>query len=250
VENTGTYKARILIIEDDKDIREMMRFDLSDAGYRIETAANGIKGLEKFGSGENWDIVLLDQRMPHMEGMEVLRRMRERDPMVRVIVITAHASVEFAAEAAKNGAVDFLRKPFSFDVLRGAVKATLSQPRRPIVENEEHPPLRLFNGFQFRPVSLPPMEEETTGMRVRRAFEVEAPSGERRFCAVDISLYVRQLVEMVTGRHYEPSHRFWDAMSERVLSDYLWQKAELAPEVLPVHDLVEEQLQVAHNFAR
>jgi FixJ family two-component response regulator len=247
VENTETDKARILIIEDDRDIREMMRFDLSDAGYRIETAANGIKGLEKFGSGEDWDVVLLDQRMPRMEGMEVLRHMRERDPMVRVIVITAHASVEFAAEAMKNGAIDFLRKPFSFDVLRGAVKVTLTQPRQAI--GEESRPLQLFNGFQFRPMPLPPREEETTGLRVRRAFEVEAPSGEKRYCAVDISLYVRQLVELITGHNYEPSDSLWDAICERVLSDYLWQNAEIAPELLPVHDLTEEQLQVVRKFA-
>jgi hypothetical protein len=99
-------------------------------------------------------------------------------------------------------------------------------------------------------MSLPPREEETTGLRVRRAFEVEAPSGEKRYCAVDISLYVRQLVELVTGHHYEPSESLWDAVCERVLSDYLWQKAQIAPELLPVHDLTEEQLQVVRKFAR
>jgi DNA-binding NtrC family response regulator len=104
--------ARILIIDDEAHIRQMMRLTLETAQYQVGEASDGLKGLEVFGDGSAWDVVLLDQRMPGIDGLETLRRLKEQAPEVRVIMVTAFASIELAVDAMKLGATDFMRKPF------------------------------------------------------------------------------------------------------------------------------------------
>jgi CheY-like chemotaxis protein len=253
---------RILIIDDEQHIRETMQLALEAVGYQVETAADGAEGLEKFGTGEAWDLVLLDQRMPGMDGLEVLPRMRERDPAARVVMVTAYGTIELAVDAMKAGAVDFLRKPFTPEVLRGAVKAALALPRQ-AVSGEEHsltdllsptvaipgsvtqlPPIRFrtLNGYYFWPVSLPEGGEETEALRIRRAFEVKSPAGETRYCAVDLATSIREFVRAEVQRDYAPNDPLWDIVCRSALSNYLWQQASLPPEVLPVYELTREQL--------
>src|SRR5689334_9257581 len=113
--------ARILMVDDEHNIRMMIRLALQHDGHTVEAAADGSEGLEKFGDGSAWDLVLLDQRMPGLEGMAVLRQMRYYDADARVIMITAFGTVDLAVDAMKAGATDFLRKPFTADTLRGAI---------------------------------------------------------------------------------------------------------------------------------
>src|SRR3974377_1887550 len=101
---------RILVIDDEANIRRVMRLTLETAGYEVGEAEDGLPGLEAFGDGSAWDAVLLDQRMPGMDGLETLRRMKERRSDVRAIMVTAFASVELAVDAMKLGATDFVRK--------------------------------------------------------------------------------------------------------------------------------------------
>src|SRR5438034_8537810 len=103
--------ARILVIDDEHNIRTMIRLALQHVGHTVETAADGLEGLEKFGNGTAWDLTLLDQRMPGMEGLEVLREIRQRDSQAQVVMITAFGTIDLAVEAMKSGATDFLRKP-------------------------------------------------------------------------------------------------------------------------------------------
>src|ERR1043166_8082101 len=70
-------RERILIIDDEEHIRRMMRLTLEAAGYRVEEASNGNEGLSLYGNGSNWSAVLLDQRMPGMDGLETLRGLRK-----------------------------------------------------------------------------------------------------------------------------------------------------------------------------
>ncbi len=239
-------QAKILVIEDETDIREMMQFDLRDAGYEVETAADGIVGVAKFGTGAEWDLVLLDQQMPRMDGLEVLRRLRAQDPTSRIIMVTAHATIELASKALQGGAMDFFRKPFSFGTLRSAVRAALARSRQETCGNDEERTIRPFcslNGYQFRPLPLPASEKETETMRVRRAFEVQGPSGEARHCLVDVTLYVRDIVRAATGHDLAPAHPAWDAVCENALANYLWQQADFSPDTLPIYDLSSQQLQ-------
>jgi CheY-like chemotaxis protein len=253
---------RILIIDDEQHIRETMQLALEAVGYQVETAADGLEGLEKFAAGEAWDLVLLDQRMPGMDGLEVLPRMRERDPSARVVMVTAYGTIELAVDAMKAGAVDFLRKPFTPEVLRSAVQAALTQPRQPVraeahslagllpptpseTRRSPHLPLihfRTLNGYMFWPVELPPGAQETDALRIRRAFEVKSPVGETRYCAVDLAASIREFVRAEVQRDYPPDDPVWDMVCRSAMANYLWQQASLPPEVLPVYELTREQL--------
>src|SRR6266496_1267441 len=118
---------RILIIDDEENIRRVMRLSLQAAGYEVGEAGDGERGLKAFGDGSGWDAVLLDQRMPGMDGLETLRQINERDATARVIMATAYASIELAVDAMKLGATDFVRKPMTPEILRNAVSAALSK---------------------------------------------------------------------------------------------------------------------------
>ena len=93
-----------------------------------------------------WDVVLLDQKMPGIDGIETLRRLRERAPATRVIMVTAFASIELAVEAMKLGATDFVRKPMTPDILRTRLpqpwpKPPVTTPMGPVGTSSEAPAL-------------------------------------------------------------------------------------------------------------
>jgi DNA-binding NtrC family response regulator len=100
-------KGRILIIDDDEDIREVLGDRLASQGFEVGTASNGVEGLRRL-RGEDVEVVLLDLQMPEMDGMAVLRRIEEEDLDTTVVVITAYGSIERAVKAMKAGAFDFI----------------------------------------------------------------------------------------------------------------------------------------------
>lgn len=118
--------ARILVIDDEANIRETLRLALETEGYVVETAADGPEGLGKFGTGEGWDLVLLDQRMPALEGTEVLRRLYDTNHSVPVILLTAYGSINLTAEVLGAGARAFLTKPITPAQLRDVVGRILA----------------------------------------------------------------------------------------------------------------------------
>ena len=119
-------QANILIIDDEETMRDSCRQTLSRDGNRVEVAEDGSKGLSLLRT-ESFDLVILDLKMPGLSGMEVLKRIKEDDPEVVVIVITGYATVESAVEAMKRGAYDFIPKPFTPDSLRVIVKRALDR---------------------------------------------------------------------------------------------------------------------------
>ncbi|RAK06481.1 response regulator receiver domain-containing protein [Halanaerobium saccharolyticum] len=104
-------KNKILIVDDEKNIRLTLKTALSKAGYEVETAVNGEDGLSKL-QEEKFPIVLLDMKMPGMDGIQFLKRITDDEIETKVIMITGYGSVETAVETLKLGAVDYLRKPF------------------------------------------------------------------------------------------------------------------------------------------
>jgi len=119
-------KKRVLIIDDEKNIRLTLSQCLELADYEVDTAVSGEHGLEKY-ANENYDLILLDMKMPNLDGMEVLRRVKKQNPGQDVIMITAFGTVETAVEAMKLGAVDYLRKPFTPEEIRSIVKRVLER---------------------------------------------------------------------------------------------------------------------------
>src|SRR5215475_10047057 len=124
---------KLLVVDDEANIRQMMRLSLEAAGYEVEESASGEDGLANFGSGHEHAAVLLDQKMPGMDGLETLRRLKQRLPEACVIMVTAFASIDLAVDAMRLGATDFLRKPMTPEALRASVAAALaSRPRLPL----------------------------------------------------------------------------------------------------------------------
>ena len=126
--NREVERIRILVVDDERDIREGFGTYLSRLGFQLYTAKRGEEALQIFEEAHP-AIVLLDLKMPGMDGMEVLKLLRERDPSLLVIVITGYATVETAIEAMKQGAYDFISKPFEPDQLRIVVNRAADKIR-------------------------------------------------------------------------------------------------------------------------
>ena len=111
---------KILIVDDEAKMRRVLELQLTGAGYEVTKAASaeeGLKALDTPGTGPDFALALTDLRLPGIDGVEFLRRIRRRFPSLPVIVMTAFGTVETAVEAMKSGAGDYLLKPFSLDDL-------------------------------------------------------------------------------------------------------------------------------------
>jgi DNA-binding NtrC family response regulator len=128
-----TEGASILIIDDEESIRDSCSQVLRKAGYVVKTAKNGKEGLEAF-KQEFFHAVLLDLKLPVMDGMEVLSRIKEESLETPVIIITGHGTIISAVEAIKRGAFDYVTKPFSPEELRIMAKKALER-RKIFFEN-------------------------------------------------------------------------------------------------------------------
>lgn len=128
-------KPGILIVDNDPDCREILQDSLGMEGYAISTARNGEEALAKIAQ-ENPDLVLLDIRMPRLDGMEVLRRVKEQTPERLVIMITAYGTIDIAVEAMKLGAYDFVTKPLNPDHV--AMVVTKALERKSLVEESRY----------------------------------------------------------------------------------------------------------------
>jgi two-component system NtrC family response regulator len=121
-------KSVILLIDDDDSLRRVMEFSLTEAGHTVQTASNGEDGLRLFDKG-TFDAVITDITMPGMSGMEVLAKVLQRVPTIPVIVITAYGTIESAVEAMKQGAFDYITKPFNRDELRLTLEKAIKMRR-------------------------------------------------------------------------------------------------------------------------
>ena len=121
----------ILIVDDEKNIRLALSMSLETLDIPVETAASGAEALEKVAQ-TGYGLMLLDLRMPGLDGMEVLRQVSQQRPETKVIIITAYGSIDLAVEAMKLGAVDFLQKPFDAAQVREMVRRILKK------EGESH----------------------------------------------------------------------------------------------------------------
>lgn len=114
----------VLVVDDEESVREGCRQALEEGGYEAKVAVDGLQGLQLLKELRP-KVVLVDLRMPRMDGMELLDKIREIDPNVVSIVISGYGTMESAVEAMKKGASDFLRKPFNSESLLGAVTSNL-----------------------------------------------------------------------------------------------------------------------------
>lgn len=111
----------VLVIDDDDSLRRVVEYNLHEDGYRVITAADGTMGLQAF-QAQPVDLVLTDIRMPEMDGLELLTRLKAMQADLPVIILTAHGTIDSAVEAMKLGAYDYLTKPFNREQLKAAVR--------------------------------------------------------------------------------------------------------------------------------
>ena len=207
--------TRILIADDEEIIVRSCRRILEDAGTTIDSASDGVEALRKIEDAP-WDILVLDIMMPGLDGLEVLRNVKERHPEIDVIMITGLAQIPTAVKAMKLGAFDYLPKPFDPDDLKHVVERALER-RRLVQENRE---LRteVSSKYRFENIigSSPAMQavfrliakcaptnstvlitgESGTGKEmIARAIHYNSLRKDKPFVAVDCTTLSEQLLE-------------------------------------------------------
>jgi len=240
---------KVLIIDDEAHIRQMMRLTLEASGYEVEEAANGEEGLNRLGRGHLRQVVVLDQKMSGIDGLETLRRVKQRAPDACVLMVTAFASVELAVDAMKLGATDFLRKPMTPETLRGAVAAAMAarapaSHERALAGRPTSETLTL-NGFQILR-----SREPGDAAKVEHTFQVTHVSdGAETSVVVTIDPEIVARVARLSRRSLQPGGAFWREQAERLLSAYVWSEGK-APESLrlTVRDVSREDIELAASW--
>ncbi len=123
-EGGTSVRQKILVVDDDEKITSLLRRSLAFEGYEVTTAANGLEGLKTMLAAEP-DLVILDVMMPHVDGWEVCRRIREGGSSVPVLMLTAKDEIKDRVKGLDTGADDYLVKPFALEELLARVRALL-----------------------------------------------------------------------------------------------------------------------------
>jgi CheY-like chemotaxis protein len=244
----------VLIIDDEEHVRQMMRLALETSGYEVGEAPDGAAGLKLYGDGSDWNVVVLDQRMPGMDGLETLTKLRGADPGARVIMATAYASIELAVDAMKLGATDFVRKPMTPEALRNAVAAAFAKKLEPppvagVVSKKEPPSPGGVKTITLNGFSILDEGEEKSQAPNERRFVVVGPDGNRQEVLVLIDEEPVGYVERMIRRRVPPESSFWTEQARDLLSDYLWSEGKTPPPgKITVKDLDPDKLPIAERW--
>ena len=131
---------RLLIVDDDKQIRELLTFDIAQSGYIVDSATDGEEGLKK-ALENNYDLILLDVMMPKMDGFSVCKNIRIQNPSVPIIMLTAKGTIEDKTQGFDYGADDYLIKPFEIQEVLLRIRALLRR-NQPVVQKNPKEVLR------------------------------------------------------------------------------------------------------------
>lgn len=119
---------RVLIVDDEDDFRNIVKDILTDEGFKTAEASDGLDAIRIFGNN-SFDAVLLDLRMPGMDGIQTLRELKKIDSRIPIIILTAFGDIPTAVQAVKQGAYDFITKPPEFDKLITIIRRVVEVPR-------------------------------------------------------------------------------------------------------------------------
>ena len=122
--------ANVLLVDDEVPFVETMTKRLTKRDLRITSAFNGKEALDKLEEDRSVEVVILDVKMPGMDGAETLKEIKKRYPLVEVIMLTGHATVESGIDGMKLGAFDYLMKPCDMDQLMSKVKEAVAKKRQ------------------------------------------------------------------------------------------------------------------------
>jgi len=228
-----TESRRILVIDDEEDMLENCSRILRRIGYEPLTEKDPVRAVEAI-ERERPDLVLTDLRMPEMDGIEILRATKQIDPEIPVILFTAYATIETAVEAIKEGAFDYIPKPFSADQLQVSIERALQQKR--LLEENRRLKEQVASTYSFENIvgkSLPMLQvfelikkvakseanvlilgESGTGKElVARSIHANSRRAERAFIPVDCASLPETLLESELFGHEKGA--FTGAVSSR-----------------------------------
>ena len=246
--------ARILVIDDTRNIRKMVELALKQDGHQVRCEEDGARGLQAFGTGEDWDLALVDQQMPKATGSEVIAEARRRDPNARLVMMTAFATSELASQVLEAGAMDFLRKPFTTEVLRGAIQAALfhlpqaqeeAASGRASTSGVARTSWRV-NGWSFWPQDGAPRPAAApASLEFGHLFQVSSPGGNQTPCFVGVTAHIR----VQAGREAEDDE-YWEAVCAQSLLNLLWEKPQAPPAILPLYEMPRSSRESGRGLVR
>lgn len=216
---TTPLRASVLVVDDEPSIRESLRMILEFEGYRVDEAATGSQALVKL-SERPPDAAILDIKMPEMDGLELLRALRERGYDTPVLMISGHADVATAVEATRRGAFDFFEKPLQRErvlvALRNAIEASRLQAENRTLRQE--PDSLIGNSILIRrlretieraaptPATVLVTGESGTGKElVARAIHLGSPRRDRPLVQVNCAAIPEELIESELFGHEKGS---------------------------------------------
>ena len=123
-----SHRPHVLLMEDEMNVAKGLEMVMREEGYEVDLADTGQDALDKLRARE-FDLLVADLRLPDMDGMDIIQQVRDRRPKTNVVIITGYPSVSSAVQAVKMGVSDYLRKPFTEDEFRAAVKDALKEKK-------------------------------------------------------------------------------------------------------------------------
>lgn len=196
---------KVLVIEDDRTVGQFVQRGLEEHGIQVELVGEGSEGLERASHGP-YDVIVLDLRLPKMPGTEVLRVLRDRGIDAPVLVLTAQDAVESKVQALREGADDYVTKPFAFEELLARVEALGRRPRTmasPVLEVDD---LTIDTGARevrrgSSPIELTPKEYAVLEYLVRNQGRVMSRT---------------LITEYAWGYHFDPGTNIVDVVINRL----------------------------------
>lgn len=163
--NTAESKSRVLVIDDENAVRSSFDRVLSDCGYTVNTASDGRSAMDWL-QDKSYDLAFVDLRMPGMDGMEVVKKIRTAQPGVQVVIVTGYGTETTMAEAKALGVFEFVAKPIAPDDLTQLAERALAQKATALVAGAEQPgvqtPTEARTVSQTRPATAPVPAEQAS----------------------------------------------------------------------------------------
>ncbi|HEX2896607.1 MAG TPA: sigma-54 dependent transcriptional regulator, partial [candidate division Zixibacteria bacterium] len=170
--------AKILVIDDEESMRNFMEIMLSKEGYAVETAGSGKRGLGLVKTTD-YDLVIADLNMPEMDGIEVLKEVKKAKKDQDLIVMTAYASVDTAIEAMKQGAADYITKPFKVDEIKIVIEKCINSRQLQVENSSLKQKLRKDSSFErFIGISDPILKLKKLAERIAQSDSTVLIRGE------------------------------------------------------------------------
>ncbi len=229
---------RILVVDDEPSYRTLISVALRTVGYEIVEVSSGEDALRMLRRNEPFDLVVLDYRMPTLDGLDVLREMVSLAPNTKVLMVSAYGSIDMAIEAMSIGAHDFLRKPFGGQSIRESVQNVLEreEPNAPIVSVCREFQKTSINGYTFEATEY---EVDESFGDITVGFDVIGQGNVNRHIKVVLPAFMQELILAYIDLDHPPcGMRLWEAVCEEKLASFIWQN-EGPPDtgILSIEDL-------------